>query len=161
MLVPVPGATDYEILLDQARRQVDQQVGSLDTLRTRSTAVVSVGGIVAALFATHFLPHAGNLTLAAFASLFAVVALGVFILWPREWNIGVPLPVYQQWIEDYHQWRLDGEPDLAESLTEELAGTLVIAYSNNRDTYKWMARAYSAQVFMLVVEIGFWVVATL
>ena len=158
------GPSEYEVLLEQARLQLNQQEQSLDLLRTRATAIISIGGIVAALFAPHFLPHAGNLTLGALGSLFAVVFLGIFILWPKEWNMGVPLFEYQDWIDNHRQWRRQYAPDasdLAQPLTEEIAATLVIAYARNRGKYKWLTRAYSAQVLMLLVEIALWVVATL
>ena len=134
---------EYEVLLEQARLQVGQQEASLDTLRTRVTAILSIGGVVAALFAPHYL-HKGNAWSYWAVGFFAgTVIVGAILLWPRDWAVGVPLGNYQQWITDHRSWRVEHDPDgkdLSVPLIEEIAATLVLAYVGNRAKYKWLAR---------------------
>ena len=42
-----------------------------------------------------------------------------------------------------------------------MAGTLVVAYVNNRDAYKWLARGYGLQCLLLGAEVVLWVMAVL
>jgi hypothetical protein len=155
---------EFDVLLEQARLQVSQQEASLDTLRTRSTAILSIGGVVAALFAPHYL-HKGDiwgyLAIVAFA---VTVITGTIIFWPREWAVGVPLGDYQDWIDERREWRKQYDPDgadLTEPLTEEIAGTLVLAYVNNRVRYGHLAVVYALQCSLLGIEVVLWVLAVL
>jgi hypothetical protein len=155
---------EYEVLLEQARLQVGQQEASFDTLRTRVTAILSIGGVVAALFAPHYL-HKGNAWSYWAIGFFAgTVIVGAILLWPRDWAVGVPLGDYQQWITDHRSWRAEHDPDgddLSAALTEEIAATLVLAYVGNRSKYEWLARGYGLQCLLLGIEIILWILAVL
>jgi hypothetical protein len=158
------GPSEFEVLLEQARIQTGQQDASLEVLRTRVTAVISISAIVAALFAPHFLSHLTGLAVAALVALLITVVLGILILMPLEWSVGVPLPSYHEWIKQHRKWREKEQPDapdLGASLTEEIAATLVIAYERNRKKYETIATAYGVQVLALMVEVGLWIVAIL
>jgi hypothetical protein len=78
------------ILWEQAKADVAWQDSSLDSLRNRAVALLSVGTLVGGLFGSR-LPH-GHLSsvnllgLAAALVLFALsVVLAVMIAWPRTW----------------------------------------------------------------------------
>lgn len=81
------------VLWEQAKTEVASQDSSLDALRNRAVALLSVATLVGGLFATR-LPHGGLsklnlLGLSAALVLFAAsVLLAVMIAWPRSWYYG-------------------------------------------------------------------------
>ncbi|MBF6556315.1 MAG: hypothetical protein IVW52_09110 [Acidimicrobiales bacterium] len=155
---------EYEVLLEQARIQVAQQEASLDLIRTRATAVLSIAGVVAALFAPHYLRRGDVWAYWAVGALVLTMFPAVWIHLPTDWAIGVQLDRYPKWIEDVRTWRREHapeSPDLTNQLTEEFASVLVGAYVSNGNKYPRLARAYVVEFGLLIVQALLWVVAVI
>jgi hypothetical protein len=94
-----------ELAWDEAKRQLVRQEADLDTLHTRSLAVLSAAAITGGLFAGRLGSHRNSaqlvflvLALACFAATAFVV---VFIQWPRKWDFAHDeLPFYFAEIKD-------------------------------------------------------------
>jgi len=118
-----------EVLLDQMRVQVASQASGLDTLRTRATAVVSVAGLVAGLFAPHYLTDSYGVGIAALAAFTTCAILATIVLFPQRVGFSVPLGQADlEWV------RTNGSnPDAGSMLALQTASTLIVAYDSNRD----------------------------
>lgn len=78
-----------EIIWAEGKRSIERQEASLDNIRTRSLALLSASGVIAALFAPRtFGRELGALQvgglIAAFGAFAVTVGLGVLIQWPRK-----------------------------------------------------------------------------
>jgi hypothetical protein len=81
------------LLFTQSSAEITQQNASLDALRTRAVALLSVGTLAGGLFGSH-LTH-GHLSalntgglVAALAVFAASVGVAITIAWPRKWIVG-------------------------------------------------------------------------
>jgi hypothetical protein len=81
------------LLFAQSSAEITQQNASLDALRTRAVALLSVGTLAGGLFGSH-LTHGHLSTLntvglvAALALFAASVGVAITVAWPRKWIVG-------------------------------------------------------------------------
>jgi hypothetical protein len=95
--VPPVDAHRYTLALDEARRALDRQADEVSSIRARTTAFVSVGGLAAAFVGGLAVRNDASLTLwAALGAILLALLLGVAVAppWPR--NLHPPRPFHDQ-----------------------------------------------------------------
>jgi hypothetical protein len=81
------------LLFAQSSAEITQQNSSLDALRTRSVALLSVGTLAGGLFGSHLTHgHLSSLNtgglIAALALFAASTGVAITVAWPRKWIVG-------------------------------------------------------------------------
>jgi hypothetical protein len=87
----------YTLALDEARRALDRQADEVSSIRARTTAFVSVGGLAAAFVGGLAVRDDASLTVwAALGAILLALLLGVAVAppWPR--NLHPPRPFHDQ-----------------------------------------------------------------
>ena len=144
------------VLLDEARRGMGAQVVTLDTLQTKSLAVLGAGALVAGLAAPKVVGHAAPLVPASLAlAAFTVGAiLGIDVLRPRTWKFGERLGGYLQWTVDH-----GGEPNAERAFTRGLARNLELDRADNATALQRLELEFLAQCGLLALQVVLWAIA--
>ena len=137
-----------------------RQESALDTLRTQTVAMLSVGALVAGLFGAGVIPrHHSHAALAAVAiaiAFFGVSAiLAVTVIWPRDWD----------GFEHDMRPNLDeiDQGDLVDmlALTTSWARMYECARAANQCKMKWLTRAFTAICGLVAAQVICWGLAIL
>jgi hypothetical protein len=93
------------VLLEEMRRQIDEQQSALSALRSRALAILSVGALVASLFGPHVVPghHNGRadaIDIALLAFGLSTLCAGWITLPHRNWAFSENLGKYLGYITD-------------------------------------------------------------
>lgn len=126
------------LLWAEAQRQMDEQKTSLESLRTRAVALLSVGSLVAALFGSR-LTNLHHLHEVAFAGALAAFGLSVLavirVIMPRRgWELSQKLSPYTSDLRD-------GKPVTPLDVTVNLTDSSVTSWGRNETKlaciYRW------------------------
>lgn len=128
---------------------MDQQRADLASLRDRAGSLLGFGGLAAAFLGGLAIRDAAPVSHWTWvgAVCFSLLALAtLFVLWPRTFTLSLDAPELVGWIED-------ARADL-NSMRRDAALWLDLHYEANRNgALKWMYRAYTLGMALLLVEI--------
>lgn len=115
-----------ELALEEARRALTYQAGSVDELRSRTGLLLAAAAITGSFLgsAASSEGHLGEFGIAALVSFVAGVGSCLYILWPRQWTF-VTSP--KTLLEDWGDTKRD--QDVRRFLAESLEGH----YDKNRE----------------------------
>ncbi len=147
-----------DVLLTQARSQLSRQESAVDTMRTRTTAVFSASGVVAALFGPKILT-ATNPTqwgYLAVAFLFVGAIATGYVLAPRNMTFTEKLDDWWDWLK-----RAEDADDRDEALSIGLAENLDALWKLNRDTTEDLGWGYLVLCIVFGLQVAAWAIAAL
>jgi hypothetical protein len=136
-----------QLVLDEARRSIDQQKKDLEGLRTRATATIGFSTIAASVIGGLSLRGASNLTAwtwGAFACLVMVALLSVYILLPRTLTLVMDGKVMDSWI--------DKGDDISHMMRSTSLG-YDAEYTKNDVLLRRMHSTYAASILVVLVEV--------
>jgi hypothetical protein len=145
--------TIEELMLDEARRNLTRQEATLDGLRVRSTAVLSISAVIFAILGERQVGELDAWAILALISFVLSAGLAVFILYPREFEFGIKV---QQWMGQIDRRTADAGV-AAWDTAASLAGMQVA----NKDNIAILTQCYAAGCGFLVAQVIFWVVGGL
>jgi hypothetical protein len=156
-----PGLKEAAALLwEEARRQIEEQRSTLESVRSRSVALLSVASLVAALFGSHILrgEHRWWVTVAIVVALAAFglsALLTVHLLAPTsDWEFSQNLDSYLVDIKN--------EKDVtAEDVTYNLAQHSQVSRRNNEAKLKKLHCEFGWACALLGLQVLAWAVASL
>lgn len=146
------------VLRDQALAEIAQQEGSVDSVRNRAVALLSVGTLVGGLFGSR-LPHGGlskvNLAGLSAALVFFVVSvvLVIAIAWPRDWSYGSDRANLVELVAEGERTQAQVNLSIA-----DIAGR---NWSNNQDTVRLLYFFFTALCAVTAAEVVGWALAVL
>jgi hypothetical protein len=91
-----------ELALDEARRALAYQAGSVDELRPRTGLILAAAAITGSFLGSAAANegHLGGLGIAAVAAFVAAVGSCLYILWPRRWTfVTSPKTLLEDWAD--------------------------------------------------------------
>lgn len=138
-----------QLVLDEARRSIDQQKKDLEGLRSRATATIGFSAIAVSVVGGLSVRGAGSLTAwtwAAFACLVVVAALSVYVLLPRTLTLVMDVKVMDGWI---------GKGDDIDQMMRSTSLGYDAEYAKNDVLLLRMHRAYAASILVVLVEVTF------
>lgn len=147
------------LLWDEARRQLEEQRSTLESLRSRSVALLSVASLVAALFGSHLLrgEHRWWVTVAIVVALAAFGLSALFVvhlLAPRQdWEFSQSLAAYLTDIKN-------GEDVTPEDVCYNLAKDSQTARRNNESKLKTLHSEFGWASALLGLQVIAWAVAS-
>lgn len=143
-----------EMLLDQARSQLERQETKLDAMRTVAGTVLSAAGVIVAFVAPDVTKSHPWFALPALVAFAICVILGCYVLMPQPLSFNEFLDTYAEWVET------EGDHEEADvSFALSLAKSLEASRMKNRGRVDLLARVVAAQVIALGVEAMAWSVA--
>ena len=148
------------VLLDEMRRQIDEQQSALSVLRSRAVALLSVGSLVAALFGTRIVPgHHSGLTNGAIAV--ALIAFGcsvisvILVIAPRRgWQ-------FSQNVTPYLGYVMDGKAVSSDYVSFHVARSTEASRAANTPKLKCLHDWFTLTCVFLGIQVVAWGVAIL
>lgn len=113
------------VALDEAKRALTYQAGSVDELRSRTGLLLAATSVTGSFLGSGAADqgHLGWLGVLAIAAFVAAVGACLYILWPRKWTfVTSPRTLLEDWVDQ------DREQDVRRFLAESLEGH----YDQNR-----------------------------
>lgn len=150
----------FTLLWTEIRRQIDEQRSTLESLRTRSIALLSVASLVAALFGVHVLPGAHrwwvNVAIGVALVAFGLNALLVVLLLmaKSDWRFSESLASY---FEDIKKKRELPEDYVLRNLGKDSQASRV----HNEAKLKGLHRLFNFACVFLAIHVIAWAVASL
>jgi hypothetical protein len=144
-------------ILEEARRQLDRQEASIDTVRNQVIAVLTAGTLAAGLFAGRTFGHnhgaSVDASIAALVLYGLTAAVAIYVLWPRTMNFGFSVADY---IADLKEGKVPTRADVTYNLSRDLEK----ARCDNAETVKWFFLAFAVMCALLGLQVIAWAVAT-
>lgn len=156
-----PNADAAVLVWDQAKQQLAAQSASLDLLRTRTTAMLSVATLVAGLFATrlpsdktHLQGRVLGFVIAALALFGLSAVLAILAVAPRDgWVFAFDLDDLLASIREGDTVPVD--------VTANLARAATAAYKANTVKLHGLYRLFGAVCFLVALQVIAWGIAAL
>jgi hypothetical protein len=150
-------ATPAEVLLDQARVQLQRQEAKIDQLRTVAGVVLTGAGVIAGFVAPNLAAVQRAWSIAATGAFIACVLLGIVILAPRrDLLFSEGLDTYLSWIEAHGD-----QPGAAEVFALGLAANLEQSRMDNEQRIEQIPTWLQYQCGLFGAEVVLWAVAAL
>lgn len=149
-------ASAAEMLVDNLRGKLDGQLAAVESARTRAVAL-SISGVIAGLFGPGLLKSAGNLSLAAVASVVVTAVPAIYVLVPHRLRIWPEGDGWKEWLTKYTTWMKEHkQPDNSEALLQSrMLDDMTGWYTANRpvlDRIQWaMALSFAGVIVQLVL----------
>lgn len=146
------------ILFSESCRHIDGQIAAVESLRTRSVALLSVAALVAGLFGPHLIAgrHSWWVDLAVWVALFAfgvTVLIALWILTPRQtWEF------YQE-INPYLDELSDGKEVRASEMLYNLAADSEQSFSVNEGIIRKLNDEFRVACLLVGVQVIAWAIA--
>lgn len=138
-----------EVMLDEARRGLSRQEASLDGLRTRTTAVLSVSAIVFSLLGETRATRLDSWGWLALTSFLVSTGLAVYVLLPRPMVFGLKVAQWMAAID-----RDKANPEAATWKVAKELGTMRV--SNEAQIRRWVF-TYTGTCGLLAAQVTLWV----
>lgn len=142
-------AEQYRLVFEEARRALDRQASSLDSVRGRAGTLIAASSIVTGFIGNFQAVASPGLAFwLALAAYGGVVLLAVVILWPaRGWRLG---PDTKRVLEDYlDRDDFASQPELHRALAIHMDGW----YARNQRRLDLRLRLFVAASILLLVEV--------
>lgn len=137
-----------QLVLDEARRGIDQQKEDLQGLRSRAGATVGFATVVASVLAGLSLRVSANLTYwtwAGLAALGVAAAFSVFVLAPRTFTLVLDVEQMDSRI---------GDGDAISVMMRDTSLALHRDHETNQHVLKRLHRAYLVSLLAVLAEVG-------
>ena len=141
-------STAAEMILEEQRGKVAGQSADLVSVRGRATGVASAAGLVAAVLSPHFF---GPRTVGAYVALgltVGVIAVGVWIAYPRSWASGAGLDNAMKWEAECGLY-----PNASVLMSRQIVSTLQEAYLNNWDVLEHLNTLFTWQCVLFALQL--------
>ena len=128
------------LALEEARRALTYQAGSVDELRSRTGLLLAAASVTGSFLGSAAADqgHLGWLGVLAVAAFAAAVSACLYILWPREWTfVTSPGTLLEDWVDQ------DREQDVRRFLAESLEGH----YDQNRQQTDRLMKCFQLAAF--------------
>ena len=147
-LPPPEPAPNYELALEEARREFDGLAAELSRIRDRTGQVLTIGGLAASVMG-FAIPEAGGPSLLGWiviGSFGALVLLSTFIYWPQNFHTSVDPAKLVNWVE-------------VDQLTvpraqRNLALFYGMKYDDNHKVIRNLTWMYRVSMIILLVELA-------
>lgn len=142
-----------ELMLEEARRNLVRQEASLESLRTRVTAVLSVSAIVFAILGERQIEKLDAWGVLALISFVVSAGIAVFVLLPHDFAFGLKVA----------NWMGQLTPERANARTAawDAAHGLAEMYVTNKNQIKRLTEFYTAVCGLLAAQVVCWVLGGL
>lgn len=138
----------YTVVLEEARRAMDQQRSDLAGLRDRAGSLLGFAGLVGAFIGGLSIREDAKVSGRSWSAViaFALLALAVlYVLKPRKFTLMLASPKLVGWIEN-------GDATI-DTLRRDTALWLDSHHTKNQNTLNRLHAAYLAGIVMLLVEV--------
>lgn len=136
-----------QLVLEEARRGIDQQKKDLEGLRVRAAATIGFSTVAASVLGGFALRDSGSMTAwtwAAFVVLALVALLSVYVLAPRTLTLVMDVRQMDEWI--------DNGDDIAQMMRSTSLG-FHNEYNKNDKRLRRMHAAYLASIVAVLAEV--------
>jgi hypothetical protein len=151
----VPAEQLYKVAYEEAVRELSEQQGAIDSLRTRAGLLLSAAAITTSFLGSQAL-EGGNSSLFSWLALLGFVAVSsvsLAVLWPRKWEFTAnPREVIESCIES-------GESIRIEELHRDLSLGMHSSYLENYRGLERLALFFRIATGLLTVEVMLWIAA--
>lgn len=142
------------VLLDQARFRLDKQIGAVDAHRTRAVAVLTLSGVIAAIFGARLGRSDLGWSIAAIVMFGVTAILGIVALLSVEIDYGPRLEKWDDWVGEH------GNHEKAAALLAASTSKEVIrAIERNQSSVKRLAYLVDWECGGLALQLVLWAVA--
>jgi hypothetical protein len=150
-------ASPADVLLDQARQQLQRQEGKIDQMRTISSVLLTGAGVIEGFVAPSLASVQRGWSIAATVAFIACVLVGIRILAPRnDLRFSEGLDSYLTWIEAYGH-----EPSADEAFALGLAENLDESRRTNEQRIGKIPTWLQYQCGWFGAEVVLWAIAAL
>ncbi len=140
-----------QVLLDQARLQLTDQMVRLDNFRSKSFAALAVSGTVAAFFGGRIASTPYGLKITGICVFGATALLSVVIAWPMQLFHGVQLRETRDWLSNYGD-----HEEAATLMTQSAARAVVDSIIKNEGKVGRASLLFGVQCVTLAAQLGIW-----
>lgn len=137
----------YEFAFDEVKRALTRQEASLDHLRTRATALVSVAAIVFGLTARSERRWA---VVAVALTVMVIGAVTIAILWPRDWRFANNI---NDLVAEGDETAIDKHEDFLPRVQRDWALWMQKDRADNQSKLDVLYRVYAGGCALLVTEV--------